>query len=92
MSDYPKRDRGYYHLTEEGWMRQDQPPFPSDRIQTWLYEMECQAEDSKERVCLTRIWNRPDLPLAALTLLQHRYGREPVEPSPVRNVTMECSV
>ncbi len=92
VSDYPKQERGYYHLTDDGWMRQDQPPFPSGRVQTWLYEMECPAEDAKERICLTRIWNRPDFPAAALVLLQRRYGAEPISPSVDRNVTMECSV
>lgn len=92
VSGYPMRERGYYHLTELGWMRQDQPPFPPDRIQTWIYEMECQAEDAKQSVCLTRIWNCPDLPADALALLQRRHGSEPFAPSPRRNITMECNV
>ncbi len=49
MSEFPKTDRGYFHLTEHGWMRQDLPPFPANRAETWRYEMERPAEDAKER-------------------------------------------
>jgi hypothetical protein len=56
MSEFPKIDRGFFHLTPHGWVRQDYQPFPADRVETWSYEMECLTEDAKERACLTRIW------------------------------------
>jgi len=91
MREFPRTDRGYFHLTPHGWMRQDLPPFPADRAETWRYELECPAPDAKERVCLTKIWSRPDLSAEGLAALQSRYG-EPLLPTPDRNVTLECSV
>ncbi len=91
MSEFPKTDRGYFHLTEHGWMRQDLPPFPANRAETWRYEMERPAEDAKERVCLTKIWSRPAISAESLAALQSRYG-EPLAPTPERNITLECSV
>lgn len=32
-------DSGYWHMTREGWLRQDTEPFPSGRIETWKYSM-----------------------------------------------------
>jgi hypothetical protein len=55
MSELSKIERGFYHLTPNGWARRDHQPFPKDRVETWAYEMECPAEDAKERVRLTRM-------------------------------------
>lgn len=91
MSEFPKTDSGYFHLTEHGWMRQNLPPFPADRAETWQYEMECLAEDAKERVLLTKIWSRPGLAGEKLAALHRRYG-EPLAPTPERNVTLESTL
>ena len=65
--EFPKSEQGYFHLTPTGWVRQDQVPFPQDRCETWLYEMEWPQEDAKERVTLTRIWRS--------LFVRHRYKR-----------------
>lgn len=32
-------DDGYFHLTPDGWKRQDEEPFPENRVETWQYSM-----------------------------------------------------
>ena len=32
-------DAGFYHLRPGGWVRQDNEPFPNDRIETWRFTM-----------------------------------------------------
>jgi len=91
MSVYPKSDRGYFHLTEHGWVRHDALPFPADRVETWQYEMECQAQDARERVCLTRIWRRSGIAPEIHQSLHKRFGG-PIPLSPDRNITLECNI
>lgn len=85
------RDNGFYHLTPNGWVRQDRQPFPDDRVETWSYEMECPTEDAKDRVCLTRIWAHPQASTAERDALRRRYA-QPMTATPERNVTLECQV
>ena len=87
-SYYPKAETGYFHLTERGWIRKDSQPFPQDRIETWLYEMECGSEADKEQVRLTRIWVA-NLPEAKLDVIREHHG-EPVAPSHNRHIILEC--
>ena len=89
--DYPRHERGYFHLTENGWMRCDFEPFPPGRVETWAFALNCQAEDAKENIRLSRIWSRPGFDANRLVRLHNRFG-EPVQPSPERNVTLECRV
>ena len=91
MSKFPKTDCGFFHLTPGGWVRQDHQPFPADRVETWSYEMECPAEDSKEQVCLTRIWKKSSLPQGDFDTLRARFG-DPLLPTSERNVSLECHV
>ncbi|HWC64129.1 MAG TPA: hypothetical protein VG501_10940 [Rhizomicrobium sp.] len=84
-------DKGYYHLTPKGWVRQDNLPYPDDRVETWLYEMECPAEDAKDQVCLTRVWFNPAWGARARDGLRSQFG-EPLMATPERNVTLECLV
>ena len=91
MSQSDKRDHGFYHLTPTGWVRQDLQPFPADRVETWVYEMECPAEDAKDRVCLTRTWINPGASGEQRDALRKRYAA-PMTPTPDRNVTLECLV
>jgi hypothetical protein len=91
MSDYPKRDSGFFHLTPQGWFRGDQRPFPADRVETWSYEMECPAEDAKEQVCLTRIWENTRMTPQGHEIIRARFG-EPLHPTLERNVVLECQV
>ena len=89
MSDASKSDSGFFHLTPNGWTRQDGEPFPADRIETWRYEMELPAEDAKERVCLTRVWSDPDASAEEVENLRGRFG-DPMTATPERNITLEC--
>lgn len=89
--DFPKNESGYYHLTPKGWVRRDLVPFPDDRCETWLYEMEWPQEDAKQRVTLTKIWVSPRSDRIANDDLRAYFG-EPIAPSPSRNVTLECRV
>jgi len=91
MDSFPKIERGFFHLTPDGWTRKDYQPFPNDRLETWAYEMECLAEDAKERACLTRTWVQPELMPQLRENLRVRFG-EPMAPTPERNITLECLV
>lgn len=92
MARYPQVHLGYFHLTETGWIRQREiAPLPNGCQETWRYESEQLSEEAKERVCLTRVWSRPDASPQTLEALHARFG-EPLEPTPARNVTLECDV
>lgn len=91
MADYPKIERGLFHLLPQGWCRKDQAPYPEDRLETWTYELEIPTEDAKERICLIRTWKKPDMSSETLNELHARFG-EPVLPTVCRNVTFECEV
>jgi len=88
---YPQHERGFFHLTENGWLRCDFEPFPLGRIETWQFVLQCQAEDAKENVRLTRVWSKPGFNAERLLRLHSRFG-QPLEPTPQRNVTLECRV
>jgi hypothetical protein len=88
MDNFPKTEHGFFHLTPEGWIRKDYQPFPGDRLETWAYEMECLAEDAKERACMTRTWIQPELAPQTRESLRIRFG-EPMAPTLERNVTLE---
>jgi hypothetical protein len=89
--EYPKIERGYFHLLSDGWLRQDQTPFPEGRVETWAYETEQPAEDAKERICLSRTWKKPGIAAEQLDALHARFG-EPILPTTSRNVTLECEI
>ena len=91
MTHYPIVDEGFYHLTKHGWVRKDHVPFPSDRIETWAYEMECLAEDAKERVCLRRTWKAQDAETQERQSLRGFFGT-PVPLTAERNITLEADV
>lgn len=85
---YPISDEGYFHLTENGWLRQDMEPFPTTRLETWHYETTTPSSAHKELVHLTRIWIAPG-PEAEIAAIRHRYG-DAVEPSPNRHIVLDC--
>ena len=91
MADYPRIERGFYHLLPDGWHRKDRQPFPAGRLETWAYEMAQLAEDATERICLTRTWQKPDLPSEHVNALHARFG-EALSPTVCRNVTLECEI
>ena len=88
---YPRLERGYFHLTENGWLRCDFEPFPSSRVETWQYGLQCQSDDAKENVRLIRVWSKPGFDASRMSRLHSRFG-DPVLPSLQRNVTLECHV
>jgi hypothetical protein len=84
-------DKGYLHLTTQGWVRADAQPFPHDRIETWRWEMERPANDAKERDRLTRVWVSLDWSLATAKRLRAEFG-EPVAPTADRVIDIQCVV
>jgi hypothetical protein len=89
--DFPRSESGYFHLTQKGWVRQDRPPFPQDRCETWLYEMEWPEEDAKEQVTLTKVWVSDSSDSAANDKLRTQFG-DAILPTPDRNVKLQCRV
>ena len=88
--DFPRTESGYFHLTPQGWVRQDSRPFPENRCETWLYEMEWPHEDAKEQVTLTKVW-ASSASETSNDALRARFG-DAVAPSPARSVKLECRV
>jgi hypothetical protein len=91
VSDYPKIETGFYHLTPKGWLRQDHMPVPEDRVETWSYEMVCPADDARDEVYLRRIWASPSTTSEVRDALRAKFG-DPLSPTTTRNVTLECMV
>lgn len=91
IAGYPIVERGFFHLTPEGWIRQDRQPFPEGRMETWAYELECLADDAKEQVCLTRTWTCPAISEQGRAAFKVLHG-QPIQPQPMRNVTFQCEV
>jgi hypothetical protein len=84
---FPEADSGYFHLTDDGWIRKDHHPFPSDRLETWSYEMESGSDVDKEIVHLTRVWSANEQKHA--DLLRERYG-DAITPSHERHIILDC--
>ena len=91
MSEYPTEERGFYHLTQSGWMRRDDSPFPKDRVETWSYQAIHLSDDAKERIWLTRIWKDTHLSSDDRKALRGRFGI-PIELQTDRNITLQCEV
>jgi hypothetical protein len=83
-------DKGYFHLTPRGWVRQDQLPHPEDRVETWLYQPE--PEESAEiQLCLTRVWIDPGMTVRERDALRAKFAR-PQRIMAERNLMRECLV
>jgi len=91
LTDYPTEDRGFYHLTQGGWIRRDATPFPSDRVETWSYQAIYLSKDAKEHICLTRVWKDNHLASGDRKALRGRFGI-PIELQTGRNITLQCDV
>ncbi len=91
LRDQRQTDEGYFHLTPHGWVRFDRKPYPSDRVETWKYQMEKPAPDAKARVRLSRLWVLSTADEASRDALRVRYG-DAVMPNPDRNVELNCRV
>jgi hypothetical protein len=67
------RDDGYFHLTPDGWKRQDEEPFPENRIETWQYSMHQASGWSKENVSWSCVWASPDHSPSEREVLRRRF-------------------
>lgn len=54
-------DEGLFHLTPDGWVREDDEPYPADRVETWRYKSSQTSGWSKEYRNLTCIWADPNI-------------------------------
>ncbi len=84
-------DRGHFHLTPNGWVRCDDEPYPSNRVETWLYEMDQPEEDSKEFDTLTRLWVSETVSPVAREALRARFG-EPLVVTKNRKLVIQSRV
>lgn len=92
MGGYPQSRHGYFHLTGQGWVSQEQiAPLPAGCMETWRFDSEQPSENAKERVCLRRVWYRADVSPGMLEALHSRFG-EPIAPTPGRNIILECDI
>jgi len=90
-TQFSEKETGYFHLTPTGWTRKDDEPPPSDRLETWTYELERPSVDAKDEVTLTRSWKSKDVTDDQSIALHQRHG-EAVEPTRERNVILDCHV
>lgn len=86
---FSKSDEGFYHLTNAGWLRQDDRPFPAGRFETWRFESETPAVDAKEQIHLTRLWTSADSTPEQRDLLRVRFGY-PVRAAHGLHLTIDC--
>ena len=91
MSEDPTEERGFYHLTRNGWLRQDAMPFPGDRVETWSYQAIHLSDDAKDRIWLTRVWKDKHLDGSERKALRGRFGM-PVEIQTDRHITLQCDI
>ena len=90
-SQISENESGYFNLTPDGWLRNDSEPFPSNRLETWKYQLERPAPDAKDEVTLTRVWISKDVTDAQSVVLHVRRG-EAVQATLNRNVVLDCRV
>jgi hypothetical protein len=67
-------DAGYFHLTEKGWVREDDEPFPAYRIETWRYSMHQASGWSREQRSLSCEWVAPNLDRAERDKIREKFG------------------
>ena len=93
LNEYPIEELGFYHLTNNGWVRKDATPFPENGVETWSYQMTCPSEDAKEQIWLTRVWKDKHVESADRKALRGRFGI-PVEfqTDRHRNLTLQIEV
>lgn len=66
-------DDGHFHLTPSGWVRQDDEPFPADRIETWHYSMHQASGWSREHRTLSCVWVSPNISRAERDLVREQF-------------------
>jgi hypothetical protein len=84
-------DRGFLHLTPNGWERCDGQPFPQDRLETWAYEMGAANDDLREEVSLTRTWICSRISEEGRAAFHACYG-QPLHASVTRSIRFACEV
>ena len=68
-----------YHLTPSGWQRADDPPFPEDRVETLLCEVDEPEEDGAKLSAVTPLWVSPKLTRSQRDELHFEFGESPQE-------------
>jgi hypothetical protein len=68
-------DQGYFHLTRVGWVREDDEPFPKDRVvETWRYSMHQASGWSREHKSLGCEWADPMVSRSDRDALRQKFG------------------
>jgi hypothetical protein len=67
-------DERCFHLTPQGWVREDNEPYPADRIETWHYSMSQASGWSRERRSLSCEWATPTLTRAERDKIRKKFG------------------
>ena len=62
------------HLTPSGWQRSDDPPFPEDRVETLLCEVNAPEEEGAEHSAITPLWVSPKLTRSERDALHFAFG------------------
>jgi hypothetical protein len=91
LSQDPTEERGFFHLTQSGWIRKDAMPYPGDRVETWSYQAIHLSDDAKDRIWLTRIWKDKHVASGDRKALRGRFGI-PVDIHTDRHITLQCEV
>lgn len=91
MTQFPTEERGFFHLTQNGWIRKDENPFPEDRVETWSYQVIFLSDDAKEHIWLTRVWKSSHLDSGDRKALRGHFGM-PVDLQTGRHITLQCDV
>jgi hypothetical protein len=68
------RDEDLFHLTPTGWARKSDEPFPSDRVETWSYDMYQASGFSKEIVTFKRVWINEEVDQAQRDEMRKKFG------------------
>ncbi|HTT84201.1 MAG TPA: hypothetical protein VMF67_12020 [Rhizomicrobium sp.] len=84
-------EEGYFHLGPNGWSREDRKPFPTDRLETWRYEMDQPSPAAKQQIHLTRVWIQRNAPESQRRTLHARFG-EAVAPEMDKSILVQCRI
>lgn len=66
-----------YHLTPSGWQRADSPPYPEERVETVLCEMDSQEDNPGTLPAFTCLWKSPKCSLSEINSLHRAFGEVP---------------
>jgi hypothetical protein len=67
-------DEGHFHLMREGWVREDNEPYPTGRIETWRYSMHQASGWSREYRSLICEWVTSTLAQSERDSIRNKFG------------------